>query len=214
MLQIKLRRFDLQLVPNLTRLQTTLGARLSKLLNIPHIKLDILHWGPNWQACPADEFRAKVQEKLDESAETGWVIDGSYVSKLGNLVKDNATDIICEPTCHPCNGFSSLHYFTRPAGLDPPFILYFPRICYRTFTRLLGYGDPCSPGCDESWRDVFTLGERSILWWCWTHHDPCRRRQQADMMNEELRGKTYRLGGWGRELENWIKDVREMVRSV
>ena len=27
-------------------------------------------------------------------------MDGSYVSKLGNIVKDNATDIICK--CTPC----------------------------------------------------------------------------------------------------------------
>jgi hypothetical protein len=60
--------------------------------------LDTIHWEPNWRALPAEEFRAKVQEKLDENAETGWVIDGSYVSKLGNLVKDNTTDIICMST--------------------------------------------------------------------------------------------------------------------
>ena len=83
------------------RRQTTLGARLSNLLDIPHTSLDTLHWGPNWRACPADEFRAKVQAKLDETAETGWVMDGSYVSKLGNLVKDNATDIICEDGLFP-----------------------------------------------------------------------------------------------------------------
>ena len=79
-----------------TRRQTTLSARLSQLLNVPHISLDTLHWGPNWSAYPAEEFRAKVQEKLDENAETGWVIDGSYFSKLRTLVSDNATDIICK----------------------------------------------------------------------------------------------------------------------
>ena len=36
------------------------------------------------------------EEKLDENAEIGWVIDGSYFSKLRTLVSDNATDIICK----------------------------------------------------------------------------------------------------------------------
>lgn len=173
--------------------KTTLGTRLSQLLGVPHISLDTIHWGPNWQTCPVDEFRAKVRERLDEMAETGWIIDGSYVSKLGSLVKDNATDII---------------------WLDPPFILYFPRICLRTFARLVGYGKPCSPGCDESWRDVFSLGEKSILWWSWTRHDTCRVRYQVEMANEESRVKIRRLGGWGRELEDWIKDIQEMIRTV
>jgi hypothetical protein len=100
------------------------------------------------------------------------------------------------------------------SGLDPPFVLYFPRVCLRTFARLIGYGKPCSPGCDESWRDVFTLGEKSVLWWSWTHHEICRRRQQADMINVELRGKIRRLGGWGGELEDWIRDIQEMVHTV
>ena len=138
-------------------------------------------------------------------------MDGSYVSKLGNIVKDNATDIICKCIPRPRKASRSL---TGPQGLDPPFILYFPRICYRTFARLVGYGEPCSQGCDESWKSVFTPGEESILWWSWTHHTPHRQRQQVEMMSEEFRGKTRRLGGWGGELEGWVKDVQEMVRTV
>jgi len=34
------------------------------------------------------------------------------------------------------------------------------------------------------------------------------------MMSEEFRDKTRRLGGWGGELENWIKDIQEMVRDI
>jgi hypothetical protein len=78
----------------------------------------------------------------------------------------------------------------------------------------MGYGELCSPGCYESWRDVFTLGEENILWWSWTRHDPYRQRQQAEMTNERFQGKTRRLGGWGGELEEWIQDIQEMIRAV
>ena len=91
------RSFD-GLTRNLVRRQTTLGARLSGLLNVPHTSLDTLRWEPNWQPCPADEFRVKVQRKMDETAETGWIIDGNCFSTIGNLLKDNATDIICKST--------------------------------------------------------------------------------------------------------------------
>lgn len=111
-------------------------------------------------------------------------------------------------------GYALSPSFTGILGLDPPFVLYFPRICYRTFARLMGYGKPCSPGCDESWRGVFSLGEKSILWWSWTHHDTSRLRYRAEIANEESRVKIRRLGGWGRELVDWIKDVQEMIRTT
>jgi len=34
------------------------------------------------------------------------------------------------------------------------------------------------------------------------------------MIREEFRGKIRRLGGWGGELEKWVKRVQEMVRAV
>ena len=33
-------------------------------------------------------------------------------------------------------------------------------------------------------------------------------------MSEEFRAKTRRLGGWGGELEEWVKEIQEMVRTV
>ena len=87
-------------------------------------------------------------------------MDGGYASKFGNHVKDNAADIICEGTDPPCD---VLLLLTRLLGLDPPFILYFPRVHYRIFTRPLRYGKPCSPECDVPRVDVVTLEEKSIL---------------------------------------------------
>ena len=34
------------------------------------------------------------------------------------------------------------------------------------------------------------------------------------MMNEAFRAKIRRLGGWGGELEEWITDIQEMIRTV
>lgn len=67
-------------------------------MNLPFISLDTLYWGPNWREATRDEFCANVRAALDKSPH-GWVIDGNYTNKLGGLITDSATDIICEP--HP-----------------------------------------------------------------------------------------------------------------
>ena len=36
----------------------------------------------------------KVRAALDQD-QRGWVVDGNYTSKLGSMVQDEATDIIC-----------------------------------------------------------------------------------------------------------------------
>jgi adenylate kinase family enzyme len=49
--------------------KTPFAASLARLLQVPHIELDALHWRPGWIAAPPDEFRAAVAAAT--SAE-GW----------------------------------------------------------------------------------------------------------------------------------------------
>lgn len=105
-------------------------------------------------------------------------------------------------------------------GLDPPLLLYFPRLCLRTLLRLLRMREPCSPGCDESVRAVF-FSRDSILWWCLSQHWVSRRRNGALLrkIGVEVRGRAgdrpimRRLGGWGSELRAWWGAVQAMVRE-
>lgn len=91
-------------------------------------------------------------------------------------------------------------------------MLYFPRLCYRTLLRLLGVQPSCAAGCEESWSDVFTIGEKSIIWWCWTRHDIVRERHVGKFA-EGTEGR-HRIGGWGSELSRWLEDVKGMVRDA
>ena len=50
------------------------------------------------------------------------------------------------------------------AGLDPPLVLYFPRLVLRTFLRLFRLAPPCSSGCEERASEVF-FSRASIIWW-------------------------------------------------
>ncbi|KAF7369316.1 hypothetical protein MVEN_00259800 [Mycena venus] len=154
-----------------------------------------LRWKPNWQKATIEEMRAAVEQALT-NAPNGWVVDGNY--KRSTVIEDNSTDVI---------------------WLDPPLALYFPRIIWRTFLRMLGLHEPCSPGCREMVSEVF-FSKESIVWWCITNHRPVRRRQTARMaqigigIGSDVGGqKMRRIGGWGGELRAWFRDVKRMRQS-
>ena len=72
--------------------KTTLAARLAEALGVPHIELDALHHGPNWQEATAEELHARVEEAL--AGLDGWVTDGNYMGKLGTWLIDQADTIV------------------------------------------------------------------------------------------------------------------------
>jgi adenylate kinase family enzyme len=77
--------------------QTTLGAELSEKLGIPHYSIDSLFWRPGWTETPVEELRANVKKLVEDHPE-GWIIDGNYKGKLGEIgpwLEELATDVIC-----------------------------------------------------------------------------------------------------------------------
>ena len=73
-------------------MKSTLSAYIAAKLNVPHISLDALFWGPEWTKPSADEFRERVSAAM--AHHEGWVVDGNY-SVLDTLVSEHATDVIC-----------------------------------------------------------------------------------------------------------------------
>jgi adenylate kinase family enzyme len=55
--------------------KSTLAARLGKILHLPVIHLDRLHWRPGWVEPPKDEWKRKVEEIVSTDR---WIIDGNY----------------------------------------------------------------------------------------------------------------------------------------
>jgi adenylate kinase family enzyme len=55
--------------------KTTLARELQRRLNIPHIELDAMHWGPNWT--PHADFAQRVERAV---ANDRWVVDGGYAT--------------------------------------------------------------------------------------------------------------------------------------
>ena len=165
-------------------------------------------YSPGWKARPNEDMIRITYEKMNEY-KNGWVIEGNYSSALGrtNLFAA-ATDVICTP----------IYYVRIPRidliclGLDPPFLLYFPRLLWRTLTRLLGIGLPCAPGCVENWREVF-FSKKSIILWCITHHSSVRRMYETMWQPVTNGGKWRRLGGWGGDFQRWWNDLELIAKS-
>jgi adenylate kinase family enzyme len=55
--------------------KSTLAARLGKILHLPVIHLDRLHWRPGWVKTPKDQWKLKMEEL---AAAERWIIDGNY----------------------------------------------------------------------------------------------------------------------------------------
>jgi len=70
--------------------KTTLAQQLAQALNLPHVELDALHWGPGWAEAPRDEFRQRVNAAL---AGPSWVTDGNY-GKARDIIWERATDLV------------------------------------------------------------------------------------------------------------------------
>ena len=59
--------------------KTTFARRLAEIIDCPWTELDRLHWLPDWEPRPLDDFRRLVAEKVSQDR---WVIDGNYSSKV------------------------------------------------------------------------------------------------------------------------------------
>jgi adenylate kinase family enzyme len=57
--------------------KSTLASELSRRMQLPHVELDSLYWGPNWTACSYEEMRLRAGEATRGDK---WVVDGNYSS--------------------------------------------------------------------------------------------------------------------------------------
>jgi adenylate kinase family enzyme len=119
--------------------KTTLGRELARRLELPFHELDALHHGPGWTEATAEELRAKVEPLV---AGEGWVIDGNYWGKLGDLVLRHADVVV---------------------WLDLPMRVWLPRLLRRTTGRVLRREELWN-GNRETFRNVVFSRDSLILY--------------------------------------------------
>jgi adenylate kinase family enzyme len=91
--------------------KTRLASELATRLGVPHIEIDALFHGPNWQSVELDVLRERVDGATSGDS---WVSDGTYHQLIGELVLERAETI---------------------AWLDLPVRLVVWRLLRRTYVR-------------------------------------------------------------------------------
>ena len=153
--------------------KTTLGRELAERLDVPFHELDALHHGPGWTEASPEELRARVEPLL---AGDGWVVDGYYRGKLGDLVPRSAELVV---------------------WLDLPIRVWLPRLFRRTLRRIVTREELWS-GNRETVRNVF-LSRNSLLFYSLRSHFR-RRRLYAD----ELAAFAVVRLRTPKEVEQWL----------
>jgi adenylate kinase family enzyme len=161
--------------------KSTFAVELARRLGLAYIELDALHHGPNWNEATAEVLRDRVREAI-EAAPDGWVIDGNYESKLGDLVVDEADTIV---------------------WLDLPLSVKVPRVWRRTMHRIRNNVELWN-GNRERWQDLFA-GRNSVVYWAFSGHGRHRRewpkRFEGDTRLVRLRSQD--------EADRWLETARE-----
>ncbi len=147
--------------------KTTLARRLARILDMPHVELDALYWGPNWSECPTDDFRERVREHVGTDR---WVIDGNY-AKARDIVLSRATDAV---------------------WLNYSFPVVFRRALSRTARRVAS-GQELFGGNRETFTTAFLSRDSIPLWVIRTHHRRSRSYRELFSVGEGARVRLHEL---------------------
>jgi adenylate kinase family enzyme len=135
--------------------KTTLGRALAERLGVPFVELDSLVHGPGWTEISDDELRRLVEPIV---AGDGWVVDGGYRRKIGDLVLARADTVV---------------------WLDLPIRVWLPRLVRRTLRRIRGRETLWNDN-EESFRTAF-WGRESLVGFALRMHFDRRRRYPEEL---------------------------------
>lgn len=163
--------------------KTHLAGRLAVRLGVPHVELDALHHRAGWQQAPEEEFRAEVRALLTahEREHGGWVVDGNYRSRIGDLVQPDTF-----------------------VWLDYPRTLVLRRVLWRTLGRVALRRELWN-GNRERWRTLLVRDpEQNIVLWSWTQHGTHLARYGPELDRGDVPWVRLRHP---REAERWLRSV-------
>jgi ATPase family protein associated with various cellular activities (AAA) len=157
--------------------KTTVARELAQRLRVPYVELDGLFHGPGWEETAVEDFRRRVASATEAD---GWVVDGNYHTKLGDLVLGRADTVV---------------------WLDQPLPLLLWRIARRTIRRIRR-GEELWNGNRETWRGGF-FGWNSMF--VWTIRSYFRRRRLfPDQLSRHPHVVRLRSP---RDVTRWLKSV-------
>jgi len=165
--------------------KTTLAAELARRLDVPHVEIDAIYWGPNWTPLTHEACRERIGALL---AGDGWVTDGNY-----NFLRDI--------TWGRADMLVWLDY-----GL--PLILW--RLAGRTLRRL-SRREVLWNGNRETWQALF-FSRDSLFVWALKSYPKLRKRYTALADEPAYRHlRVVRLRS-PRETEHWVRALPQGER--
>jgi adenylate kinase family enzyme len=167
--------------------KTTFAKALAAALGVPYVELDALFWQAGWQESSVEDFRARVAYAIAQDA---WVIDGNYWTRIGGLVWTRADTVV---------------------WLDPPFVLRFASLLWRTLRRSLS-GVELWNGNRESFREAF-FSRDSLLLFALRSAPGGRHRGETRLAQPEfahLRVHRFRSHA---EADRWLEGERSRAAA-
>lgn len=159
--------------------KSSLARGLADALNIFYIELDSINWLENWESMGESKFRNEISTLISEH-EDGWVVDGSYHQRLGELVRDKADTIVF---------------------LKIPLFITVPRVFVRSIRRIVTK--------ELLWgKNQETLkGAMNLLWWTAKYHR--ERKAKMKQLAKELESTDTKYYEFTRNkhAREWLKDV-------
>ena len=138
-----------------------MAKQLAEMLALPHLELDSVYHQPNWASLSTEEFRERVEAFTSQD---GWVIDGNYVSEIGEITWGRADTVV---------------------WMDTPRLVATGRVIRRTLGRLLVRRELWN-GNRERLREALSRDpERSIIVWAWARHDTYTARYGKAMRDKK-----------------------------
>ena len=157
--------------------KSTFADKLARILHIPHVELDALHWEADWIPAHRDVFRSRVREAVGAER---WVVDGNYSKSARDLVWERADTIV---------------------WLDFSFTVTLGRVLRRTIYRLVT-GEECCNGNHE--RLGAALSRDSVIMWTLQSYKRHRMEYPLLLVTQEQRGaRTVRLHS-PKEADRWL----------
>jgi len=168
--------------------KSRLAARVSATLDVPRLELDAVFWDADWTLRDLDEAHGIVAEFVATHPE-GWVMDGNWTSRLGDLLEG-------------------------PAGPDVTVWIDHSRL--RTLGRVVGRTLRRGITREELWHGNrerigmwFRRDDENIVLYSWRQHPVARARYEQRIAAGE---PIVRLRGQ-REVDAWIKALRDDTAS-
>lgn len=138
--------------------KTTLAAEIARTLDVPHVELDALWWGPGWT--PRPDFPDTVARALAQDA---WVACGNHRgTDAGPLLRARADTLV---------------------WLDLPRATVMRRVTLRTIRRIVTR-EPLWAGNRERLRSQ--LRPDGIVRWAWSTHEANRQSYAGASTDPEL----------------------------